>query len=102
MFDCVAVLAEVMGEKLRAQEVADVLIPLLSRKWQSLADTDKQLLPLFECFEQVISALGEAFMTPHIQQIFERCTAILQGVLETVRADPRDGWAQKDALFLRA
>ena len=66
LFDCVATLAEVMGQRLRHQEIADVLIPLISRKWQALPDSDKRLLPLFECFEQVIHALGGVFIEPHI------------------------------------
>ena len=33
LFDCVGVFAEIMGERLRSQEVVNVLIPLLSRKW---------------------------------------------------------------------
>lgn len=102
MFDCVATLAEVMGQRLRTQEIVDVLIPLLSRKWQALADTNKQLLPLFECFEQVVAAVGEEFITPYVQAIYERCTRILKGVLDIVRSDARDGWALNEALFLRA
>ena len=34
LFDCVATLAEVLGQKLRQREIVDILIPLLSRKWQ--------------------------------------------------------------------
>ena len=66
MFDCVGTLAEVLGTRLQSQQVADVLIPLISRKWQVLDDSDKKLLPLFECFEQVITALGEDLLTPYI------------------------------------
>ena len=62
LFDCVATLAEVMGERLRHQEIVDVLMPLLSRKWQQLEDSDKRILPLFECFEQVIHALGSTLI----------------------------------------
>ena len=65
-------------------------------------DDDKRLLPLFECFEQVIHALGEQFVEPHISLIFERCTRILRGILDAVRADPKDGWTQTTPFFLRA
>ena len=34
LFDCVATLAEVLGQRLRSTEIVDLLIPLLSRKWQ--------------------------------------------------------------------
>ena len=33
LFDCIATLAEVLGQRLRQQEITDVLIPLISRKW---------------------------------------------------------------------
>ena len=92
LFDCLATLAETMGERLRHQQTADLLKTLLSEKCQQMQDDDKRLLPLFECFEQVIHALGEAFMEPHICSIFERCTRILRGILDAVRADPKDGW----------
>ena len=95
-----------MGQRLRHQEIADVLIPLISRKWQALPDSDKRLLPLFECFEQVIHALGGVFMEPHITQIYERCTRILHAILQSVRTDAgdaavRDSWSQGEALFMR-
>ena len=62
LIDCVATLAEVLGERLRSQEIVDLLIPLLSRKWQQLEDNDKRLLPLFECFENVIHAIGDVYI----------------------------------------
>ena len=34
LFDCVATLAEVLGQKLRQKDIVDILIPLLSLKWQ--------------------------------------------------------------------
>ena len=102
LFDCVATLAEVLGSRLRKQEVIDVLMPLLSRKWQQLPDSDKRLLPLFECFQMVIHAIGGDLIHAHLLPIFERCTRILQGVLQTVRADPKDGWNLSTPIFLRS
>ena len=67
LFDCVATLAEVMGQRLRSREIVDVLIPLLSKKWQQMSDSDKRLLPLFECFEQVIHAVGHEFIAEHAE-----------------------------------
>ena len=102
LFDCVATLAEVLGERLRQIEIVDLLIPLLSRKWQELDDTDKRLLPLFECFENVINAIGDVYIQPHVVQIYERCVRILKNILETVRSDPKEGWVQTEAFFLRS
>ena len=50
----------------------------------------------------MINAIGEAFIEPHIVPIFERCLRILQSILATVRNDPREGWVQTEALFLRS
>ena len=47
-------------------------------------------------------AVGEEFITPHVQGIYERCTRILKSILEAVRVDAREGWALNEALFLRA
>jgi len=91
-----------MGQRLRNQEIVDVLMPLISRKWQAFRDSDKRLLPLFECFEQVIAALGEDFVVQHVQLIYERCTRILKSILQTVRTDARDAWMLNEAFFLRA
>ncbi len=91
-----------MGELLRQEEIVNVLIPLISRKWAEFPDTDKRLLPLFECFEQVIHAVGETYILPHVEQIYGRCIRILQGIPDSVRADQRDNQAFCEALFLRA
>ena len=91
-----------MGKRLRSREIVDVLIPLLSKKWQQLNDQDKRLLPLFECFEQVIHAVGHEFIEEHVGQIYERCLRILKSILESVRIDPKDAWSQAEAFFLRA
>ena len=102
LFDCVATLAEVMGQRLRQPEIVNILIPLLNTKWTGLDDMDKKLLPLFECFENVIHAIGEEFIQPYVVQIFERCTRILKSILQTVRAEPKEGWVLTEAFFLRA
>jgi hypothetical protein len=35
-----------------------ILMPPLQEKWASIPDTDKELLPLFECFTSLAQALG--------------------------------------------
>ena len=41
--------------------VVQHLMPLLSKKWNSISDNNRGLFPLFECFESVVAALGPAF-----------------------------------------
>lgn len=35
-----------------------ILMPPLQEKWTTIADTDRDLLPLFECFTSLAQALG--------------------------------------------
>ena len=57
-FDCIASFAEHMGDHLKSKELVDVLMPLLAKKWVLINDSDRRLLPMFECFEYVISSIG--------------------------------------------
>ena len=97
-----------MGERLRHDEIVAVLIPLISRKWSEFSDSDKRLLPLFECFEQVIHAVGEQHILPHIEPIYQRCLRILQAIPATIKVvdestnKGRDNQAMCEALFMRA
>ena len=81
LYDCISCLAEVLGEHLRNEQVVNLLMPLLSKKWSVIQDNDKKLLPLFECFEMVIVSLGDVFIEPHILPIYERCLNILSGII---------------------
>ena len=80
MFDCVGTIAENVGETLGQQEILSSLLLLLNKKWENLADNNRSLLTLFECFESVIFAIKSA-IEPYAQIIFERCLRILRKVL---------------------
>lgn len=85
LFDCVGTLA------LHSSNLADhvgLLMPLLSKKWVSFKNDDKRLLPLMECFENVVIKLGAA-SEQYIQPVFLRCIQILQ---ENI-GENADGWA---------
>lgn len=54
-------------------------MPLLSVKWNTLQDSDRLILPLFECFEQVVTAIGPMF-EPYADGVYDRCLKILLNV----------------------
>lgn len=59
---------------------------MLNRKWEQFPDENRSLLTLFECFESVVVAIGEA-IEPYAKVIFDRCLRILAGVLSNIGRD---------------
>ena len=55
-------------------------MPPLVAKWNALADDDKSLFPLLECFTSIAQALGRAF-APFAPPVFTRCVALIQRTL---------------------
>lgn len=72
LYDAISTLAEMVGKELADPNLLQIYMPPLVAKWQSLADTDRDLLPLLECFTAITSAVGnstfQAFM-PHLQSL---------------------------------
>ena len=66
-------------------------MPVLNKKYMDVDDESKIILPLIECFESVVSALGP-LSEPFSKPLFERCVKIIQTFMNKVKADP-------DALF---
>ena len=59
LYDAISTLAELVGEHLADPNLLRVYMPPLIAKWQSLADSDRDLLPLLECFTAIAPAIGE-------------------------------------------
>lgn len=62
-------------------------MPLLNKKYMEINDESRSIFPLFECFESVVSALGEHSFE-FSQPIFERCVGIIQKFINRVKLDP--------------
>lgn len=58
LYDALSTLAELVGTELAEPARLRIFMPPLVAKWQSLSDTDRDLLPLLECFTGIISAIG--------------------------------------------
>ena len=72
LYDAISTLAEMVGKELADPHLLRIFMPPLVAKWQSLPDTDRDLLPLLECFTAITSAIGnpssQASM-PHLHNL---------------------------------
>ena len=59
LYDAIKTLAEMVGDSLADPGLLRVYMPPLVAKWQSLADSERDLLPLLECFSALASAIGK-------------------------------------------
>ena len=51
-------MAESMKEMIREETIIAHILMILNKKWLSIDDYSRTLLPLFECFESVVTAMG--------------------------------------------
>lgn len=73
LYDALSTLAELVGNALAEPSLLRIFMPPLLAKWQSLGDTDRDLLPLLECFTALITALGAAPLLSLIKQAPHLC-----------------------------
>lgn len=81
LYDCVQTLAEQVGPPLRRQDLIDLLMPAMIKRWSKISDQSQELFPLLECLSYVATALGDAF-APFAIPIFARCIRIIHQNLE--------------------
>lgn len=81
LYDCVQTLAEQVGAPLRRQDLIDLLMPAIIKRWSKVSDQSQELFPLLECLSYVATALGDAF-APFAVPIFARCIRIIHQNLE--------------------
>jgi hypothetical protein len=73
LYDCLATLAITTN----LESCSSTVIQILSRKWQSFADTDRKLLPLIECFENCVRSIGPSIASI-IEPVFLRCVKLIE------------------------
>ncbi len=81
LYDCVQTLAEQVGPPLRSQDLVDILMPAIIKRWSKVSDESQELFPLLECLSYVATALGDTF-APFAIPIFARCVRIIHQNLE--------------------
>lgn len=53
----------------------------LMKKWNVVADDDKELFPLLECISSVATALHSSFL-PYCEPVFDRCIRLISNTLQ--------------------
>lgn len=81
LYDCVQTLADQVGPPLKRQDLVELLMPTMIRRWSKLADQSQEIFPLLECLSYIAMALGNSF-APFAAPIFSRCIRIIHQNLE--------------------
>lgn len=87
LLDVIGQLAQSLGSQFREEGISGKILPLLNKKWLAIEDNSPSLFPLFECFESVVTALGQnvqAFAMP----IYTRSCKILSNFVAKAQVDP--------------
>ena len=58
LYDALSTLADAVGRALAEPSMLQLFMPPLLAKWQQTSDTDRELLPLMECFTSLAQAIG--------------------------------------------
>jgi len=58
LYDAIGTLADAVGGELNKPEHVAILMPPLVSRWNALANDDKGLFPLLECFTSIAQARG--------------------------------------------
>lgn len=100
LYDCVQTLAECVSSELAKPELADILMPALTQRWNKVSDQSRELFPLLECLGYVAGAYGDAF-SAFAPPIFARCIQIIyQNLQESVAAVNNRAIDEPDKDFL--
>lgn len=70
---------------MQEQQLVDILMPALIKRWEKVSDQSREMFPLLECLAFVATALGPKF-TPFAEPFFMRCIRILQQNLDETAA----------------
>lgn len=86
LYDALGTLADSVGSALNQPEFVNIVMPPLIAKWQSLHDSDPDLIPLLECMSSVTIAIGAGF-APYSPPVFQRCVGIVHDNLAAAEAE---------------
>ena len=100
LYDCVQTLAEHVGHGLVDNQLIDLLMPALTKRWNKVSDQSRELFPLLECLSYVATALSDSF-APFAPAIWERCIRIIhQNLQEHLAASQNPNLDPPDKDFL--
>jgi transportin-1 len=77
LYDAIGTLADSVMDQLNQPELIKILMPPLINKWNSIEDSSREILPLFECLASVAQALGNGFQDFSLN-VYMRCQRIIE------------------------
>ncbi|KAN0062736.1 hypothetical protein ACQY0O_004931 [Thecaphora frezii] len=95
LYDALGTLADSVGSALNQPEYVETIMPPLIAKWQSLHDTDPDLIPLLECLSSVTIAIGPGFLS-YSPPVFQRCVSLVHDNLAAAEAEMSKPPADQD------
>lgn len=95
MFDCIGSISNAVNDGLKSPEIIEIVLRVLNKKWEQFSNSDRSLLTLFECFESVVVAVGDA-IEPYAKIIFDRCVIILNNVLNNINENFENLYTETD------
>ncbi|XP_050232437.1 transportin-1 [Mercurialis annua] len=98
VYDAIGTLADAVGAELNQPSYLEILMPPLIGKWQQLANSDKDIFPLLECFTSIAQALGPGF-SQFAEPVFQRCLNIIQSQ-QLAKVDPVSAGVPYDKEFV--
>ncbi|CAL9085871.1 unnamed protein product [Musa textilis] len=98
LYDAIGTLADAVGSELNQPKYLDILMPPLIANWQQLANSDKDLFPLLECFTSIAQALGPAF-SQFAEPVFRRCISLIE-IQQLAKVDHVTAGVQYDKEFI--
>eukprot|EP00249_Psilotum_nudum_P021527 c28143_g1_i2 orf=1539-4217(-) len=98
LYDAIGTLADAVGGELNQPKYLEMLMPPLITKWQQLADSDRDLFPLLECFASIAQALGPGFVH-YAEPVFARCINLIRAQ-EVAKVDPGRAGVGYDKEFI--
>mmetsp|Transcript_83804 Transcript_83804/g.233748 ORF Transcript_83804/g.233748 Transcript_83804/m.233748 type:complete len:908 (-) Transcript_83804:117-2840(-) len=79
LYDATGTLADAVGSELDRPEYVQALMVPLMAKFESVADTDRSIVSLFECLAYMMQNVGPS-MVPVVPRLVERCVrVVIQG-----------------------
>ncbi|CAO3642168.1 unnamed protein product [Cunninghamella echinulata] len=100
LYDALGTLAESVGAELNHPHYLELLMPPLINRWNTLADQDVNIIPLFMCLSSITAALGTGFER-YAEPVYTRCVKLVASTLHaTYLADQHPDLDPPDVEFM--
>jgi transportin-1 len=76
LYDCLQTLADSVGQEMAKPELVQMLMPVLTQRWNKIADDSREMFPLLGCLGYIAISYGKTF-TQFAPPIFQRCIALV-------------------------